>query len=83
MGKNLGIGVKNAVNFLNPEAIILGGERIDAYKFFSPSFEEAVKRHSFPEEAKKLDIIPAKFGKEGWIIGAAALVIRDFFKLPL
>jgi len=83
MGKNLGIGVKNAVNFLNPEAIILGGERMDAYRFFSPSFEEAVKRHSFPEEAKKLDIIPAKFGKEGWIIGAAALVIKDFFKLPL
>lgn len=83
MGKNLGIGVKNVVNLLNPEAIILGGERMDAYEFFSPSFEEAVKRHSFPEEAKKLDIVPAKFGKEGWIIGAAALVIRDFFKLPL
>ena len=83
MGKNLGIGVKNTVNLLNPEAIILGGERMDAYEFFSPSFEEAVKRHSFPEEAKKLDILPAKFGKEGWVIGAAALVIRDFFKLPL
>jgi len=83
MGKNLGIGVKNTVNILNPEAIILGGERMDAYEFFSPSFEEAVKRHSFPEEAKKLDILPAKFGKEGWVIGAAALVIRDFFKLPL
>ncbi len=83
MGKNLGIGVKNVVNLLNPEAIILGGERMDAYEFFSPSFEEAVKRHSFPEEAKKLDILPAKFGKEGWVIGAATLVIRDFFRLPL
>jgi len=83
MGRNLGIGVKNAVNLLNPEAIIIGGERIDAYHFFSPTFKEAVKGHSFPEEAKKLDIILTELGEDGWIIGAATLVIRDFFKLPL
>jgi len=83
MGRNLGIGVKNAVNLLNPEAIIIGGERIDAYNFFSSTFKEAIKRHSFPEEAKKLDIILTELGEDGWIIGAATLVIRDFFKLPL
>lgn len=83
MGRNLGIGAKNAVNLLNPEAIIVGGERIDAYSFFSPAFKEAVKGHSFPEEAKKLDIILTELGEDSWIIGAATLVIRDFFKLPL
>ncbi len=52
MGRSLGIGARNVVNLLNPEAIVLSGERMDAADLFLPSFEEAVRHHSFPEEAK-------------------------------
>lgn len=83
MGHNLGIGLKNAVNLLNPEAIIIGGERAGAFNFIAPALEEEIRGHSFPEEAERLEILPAELGKEGWIIGAATLVTRDFFKLPL
>lgn len=83
MGHNLGIGLKNVVNLLNPEAIIIGGERAGTFNFIASALEEEIRRHSFPEEAASLEILPAELGKEGWIIGAATLVTRDFFKLPL
>ena len=82
MGQYLGIGAKNVVNLLNPEAIVLGGERMDAADLFLPSFEEEVCRHSFPSEATQLRILPAELGQDGFLIGSATLVAADFFRLP-
>ena len=82
MGRALGIGVKNLVNLLNPEAVVLGGERLDAADLFLPAFEEQVRRHSFPKEAEDLAIVPAELGEDGFLIGAATLAVREFFRLP-
>jgi glucokinase-like ROK family protein len=83
MGRYLGIGLRNAVNLLNPEAIILGGERMDAFEYFSPALEKEVRKHSFPGVSKELEIVPAELGEDGWLIGAATLSMRSLFKLPL
>lgn len=83
MGYHLGIGVKNLVNTLNPEAVVLGGERISEADYFMPKMEEEVLNHSFPQEARELKIVKAELGKEGWLIGAAILAIRNFLSLPL
>ena len=82
MGRSLGIGAKNVVNLLNPEAIVLGGERMDTADLFLPSFEEAVRHHSFPEEAKQLEIVRTELGPDGFLIGAATIVAAEFFRLP-
>lgn len=83
MGRNLGLGVKNLVNTLNPEAVILGGESLSNADYFLPETEEEIMNHSFPREARELKIVRAELGKEGWLIGAALLSIRNFFSLPL
>ena len=82
MGRALGIGVKNLVNLLNPEAVVLGGERLDAADLFLPAFEEQMRHHSFPKEAEDLAIVPAELGEGGFLIGAATLAVREFFRLP-
>jgi len=82
MGTNLGIGAKNLVNLLNPEAIILGGERMNEGDLFFTAFEEEVCRHSFPAEAAQLRIVPAQLGPDGFLIGAATLAAAEFFRLP-
>jgi predicted NBD/HSP70 family sugar kinase len=82
MGRSLGIGTKNIVNLLNPEAVVLGGERLDAADLFLPTFEEEVRRHSFPKEAEELAIVRAELGEDGFLVGAATLVVREFFRLP-
>ncbi len=82
MGANLGIGTKNLVNLLNPEAIVLGGERMDDHDLFFAAFEEEVCRHSFPAEAARLEIVPAHLGRNGFLIGAATLPVVELFRLP-
>jgi len=82
MGRFLGFGAKNLVNLLNPEAIVLGGERMEEADLFLPALEEEVRRHSFPAEAERLRIVPAQLGSDGFLIGPATLVAADFFRLP-
>ena len=82
MGYYLGIGAKNLVNLLNPQAIVLGGERMEASDLFSPAFEAEVRGHSFAEAAKDLEIVPALLGEDGFLIGAATIVAAEFFRLP-
>jgi len=82
MGRNLGIGARNLVNLLNPEAIVLGGERMDEEDLFFDAFVEEVRRHSFPAEAAQLEIVPAQLGRDGFVIGAATLAAVEFFRLP-
>jgi predicted NBD/HSP70 family sugar kinase len=83
MGRALGIGVKNVVNLLNPEAIVLGGERMFDSDLFMSTFEEEVRHHAFPKEAEELRIVSAELGPDGFLVGAATLAIREFFRLPL
>jgi predicted NBD/HSP70 family sugar kinase len=82
MGRFLGLGAKNLVNLLNPEAVVLGGERMDAADLFLPSLEDEVRRHSFPAAAEKLFIVPAELGADGFLVGAATLVAAEFFRVP-
>ncbi len=82
MGTNLGIGAKNLVNLLNPEVIILGGERMDEADLFFAAFQDEVHRHSFPAEAAQLQIVPSQLGRDGFLIGAATLAAVEFFRLP-
>jgi len=82
MGRYLGFGAKNLVNLLNPEAIIFGGERMDAADLFLPAIEDEVCRHSFPAEAERLRIVPTELGEDGFLIGSATLVAADFFHVP-
>lgn len=83
MSKNLGIGLKNVVNLFNPEAIILSGECVKAYPFFGPILMKEIQKHSFPEEAKELQILPSEVGENGWLLGPATLALNPLFELPI
>ncbi|MGC9529190.1 MAG: ROK family protein [Candidatus Bipolaricaulaceae bacterium] len=82
MGNALGIGAKNLVNLVNPEALVLGGERMEMADLFLPEFEDQVRQHSFPEEAKDLVVLPAELGRDGFIVGAATLGILEWYRMP-
>jgi len=82
MGRYLGLGAKNLVNLLNPEAVILGGERMNASDLFMPHLENEVRRHSFPSEAERLQIVKTELGSDGFLIGSATLVAASFFRIP-
>lgn len=72
----LGIGISNLVNIFNPEAIILSGGVVKAGAPLFSAVKKVLARHTFKEAARAARIIPAKFGDQGGILGAAKLAMN-------
>jgi glucokinase len=74
-GKNLGVGLSNIINLLDPEIIVLGGGISKASKFFlEETKKETKKRTISPLSKKYVKIKIAKLGEIAGALGAALLV---------
>ena len=60
-------------NLLNPEMIVIGGGVAGAGKYLFEPLRRSVKRHAFALATDRLRIVPAKFGADAGVVGAAAL----------
>lgn len=84
LGRNLGHGLKALVNLLNPEAVLIGGERTSSEgDLFLPVAERVLKEHAFPGTAERIRVARASLGEEGFLIGAAEVFIERFFSAPM
>lgn len=70
--KNLGIGIANIINILDPEAIIIGGGAT-VERFLSKVKKEKAKFIISPKSRKNVKILIGKLGESAGAIGAAAL----------
>ena len=75
------MGTVNLISLFDPELIVVGGEGVKAGEFIFPVMRKVV-RDKFPFK-KEIEIIPLQPGEEGWIIGAAELVLSEIFKTPI
>lgn len=71
-GYYLGIGIANAVNFFNPQVVVLGGQIRNATGLI-PAAERSMRRHTIYSIARTCEIITAQLGDEAGIIGGAEL----------
>ena len=77
LGRNLGIGLANLINILDPEAIVIGGGLSGAYKFFLPVAKKTMAKFIFsPGSRKNIKISIGELGENAGVIGAAALFIK-------
>ncbi len=84
LGENLGYGLKDLVNLLNPEAIVIGGERTSTDgDLFIPYTEEILRAHAFAGAAERVRLVRAELGEEGFLVGAAEVFVESFFAAPL
>ena len=81
VGENLAIGIVNLISLFDPELIVVGGEGVKAGELIFPTMRKVV-RDNFPYK-KEIKIVPLQPGEEGWIIGAAELVLSEVFKTPI
>jgi len=81
VGENLAMGIVNLISLFDPELIVVGGEGVKAGKLTFPTMRKVI-RDSFPFK-KEIKIVPLQPGEEGWIIGAAELVLSEVFKTPI
>ena len=81
VGKNLAMGIVSLISLFDPELIIVGGEGVKAGELIFLTMRKVIK-DNFPYK-KEIKIVPLQPGEEGWIIGAAELVLSEVFKTPI
>jgi predicted NBD/HSP70 family sugar kinase len=82
-GQQLGLALANLVTLLNPERLIISGEgtRLGA-AMFEP-MTQTIRQMSFDGLSAEMDIVIQPWGDQAWAIGAATLVLRELFGLPV
>lgn len=82
-GYNLGLGIAILITLLNPELIVLSGRGAAAGKLWLPPIQQAINEHCIPKIAEDTEIQLSTFGRNVDLIGAAALVMENYEKIPL
>lgn len=78
-GRELGHKVAQLVNLLNPETIIVGGGLEMGGIPFVDAVRREIKRCAIREATEKLKVMPSQLGEDCVPLGAAALVIQNYF----
>lgn len=83
MGQNLGLGLLNLVNSLNPRAIILTGEHLPVAGCFLPVAQAILQESYLAKYEPAVELRISELGEDAWQIGAAAMVINELFQAPI
>ncbi len=76
-GRRIGEVVASAVNLLNPEAIVVGGDLAAAYDPFVAGLRESLYSYASALATRELVIAPVTHGAQSGVVGCAALAIRE------
>jgi glucokinase len=75
IGRNLGVGIASLLNTFNPDVVVIGGGVLAAGELLlAPARAEAARR-ALPSMRDHAQIVPARFGAEAGLVGAAALAL--------
>ena len=73
IGERLGFGLVGLVNTFNPEVIVIGGGAIRGGDLILEPARAVVAAHALPPAREDVRIVPAHYGDEAGMIGAALM----------
>jgi len=76
MGQHLGVGIASYVNIFNPQVVIVGGGAIAAGELLLAPARDMAARRALPRVWEGVRVVPARFGAESGMLGAAALAME-------
>ena len=76
IGMRLGVGIANLVNLLNPSVVVIGGGMIAAGDMLLEPARTVVRERALPPSRDAVRIVPAAFGHESGMLGAAILALE-------
>ncbi len=76
-GRRIGDALAGAVNLLNPEAVVVGGDLAEAYDTFVAGLRESVYARASALATRELQIVPVTHGERSGVVGCAAMAIRE------
>ncbi|GAA0981646.1 N-acetylglucosamine repressor [Nocardioides aquaticus] len=74
-GRHLGDLLAVAINLLNPQAVVLGGDMPVVFDIYSAGVRESVYARAAALATRDLQILPATFGDRAGLVGCAATVL--------
>lgn len=81
-GHIFGLALSGVINVLNPTLIILGGEGTQFIDLLLPTFESALREHTFAGFFDEVEIVVEPWGDDAWARGAAGLMLDAYFHPP-
>jgi glucokinase len=75
IGSWLGVGIANLVNMLNPDVVVVGGGVIAAGELLLEPARAVVLERALSPSKEHVRIVPARFGAESGMLGAAVLAL--------
>src|SRR3954449_1019560 len=76
LGRHLGVGIVGLVNVFNPEVVVIGGGLVAAGELLLAPAREVVAARALVPARDQVRIVPARFGDESGMLGAAALAFE-------
>jgi glucokinase len=76
VGRRLGAALTGIVNALNPEVIVIGGGAVAAGEMLIQPARSVVAERALPPAREIVRIVPAHFGDESGMLGAALLALE-------
>src|SRR6478735_10050533 len=74
-GRHIGEVLAGAVNLLNPQALVIGGDMAKAYDILVAGLRETVYGNATALATRELRILPSTHGDQSGVIGCAAMVL--------
>ena len=75
VGRRLGAGLVGLVNTFNPEVVVIGGGPVAAGELLLEPAREVVAERALPPVREMARIVPAHFGEESGMVGAALFAL--------
>jgi glucokinase len=82
IGRRLGVGVASLVNALNPEVVVIGGGVVAAGDLLLDPVRAVVAQLAHRPSRDDVRIVPARFGAESGMIGAALMALDGLGMRP-
>jgi glucokinase len=77
VGRRLGAGLVGLVNAFNPEVVVIGGGPIAAGDLLLEPARRVVAERAIPPVREMVRIVPAHFGDESGMLGAAIFALEE------
>ena len=77
VGERLGIGIAGLVNALDPGVVVIGGGAVAAGDLLLDPARDLLAQRVLPPGAAPPPIVPARFGSESAMLGAALLALDE------
>jgi glucokinase len=77
VGRHLGAGITSIVNVFNPEVVVIGGGAVSAGELLLAPAREVVARRALPTPREMARVVPAHFGDESAMLGAALFALEE------